>query len=184
MIRRSDIFPAGVFGKPHGVNGEISATFDYGVDPGATDCAIVDIDGIYVPFFIEGIRRKGRDSFLLTIDGIDSEVDAKLLVNRQIFMRAAHRDAVMARDAEDSEDDADGLYATDLVGFTMKLDPDGSVLGKIAGIDDATANVLFIVERADGGGDLLIPVADEFITDIDTEQSEITVDLPDGLINP
>lgn len=184
MIRRSDIFPAGVFNKPHGVNGEIAATFDDGINPETTDCVIVDIDGIYVPFFIEGIRRKGRESFLLTIDGIESEMDAKLLVNRQIFMRAADRDAVTERDDDDPDGGEEGMYAADLIGFTMKHDGDGSVIGKIAGIDDATANVLFIVERADGGGDLLIPVADEFITDIDTELSEITVDLPDGLINP
>ncbi len=180
MIKRSDIFPAGVFNKPHGVNGEISASFDEGVDPTATDCVIVDIDGIFVPFFITGIRPKGRDSFLLKIDGIDNEVQAKLLVNRQIFMRQSEKQQIIAVD-EDA-DDQDGLYAADLVGYTMLL-TDGSIIGKIVDIDDSTANVLFVVEKTEGDGTFLVPVADEFITDIDTDNSTLTVDLPEGLIN-
>nr|MBD5376441.1 16S rRNA processing protein RimM [Bacteroides sp.] len=176
MIARSEIFPVGVFNKPHGVNGEISATFDDGVDPSATDCVVVDIDGIYVPFFITALRPKGRDSFLLTIDGIADENQAKLLVNKQIFMRAAHRQEII----EPDDEEADGLYAADLIGFEM-LDENGARLGRITDINDATANVLFVVESSDGS-EILVPVADEFITDIDTERSTITVSLPDGLV--
>lgn len=178
MIRRSDIFPAGIFGKPHGVCGEISATFDPDVDITATDCVIVDIDGIYVPFFIESLRPKGRESYLLTIDGIDDEIMAKGLVNRQIFLKEALRDSIIAGGDRDCDD---GFYAADLIGFEM-LTESGEVLGRISDIDDSTANVLFVVSRNGSQSDLLVPVADEFITAVDTDKSTVTVDLPDGLI--
>lgn len=167
-----------MFGKPHGVNGEISATFDAGVDISATDCVVVDIDGIYVPFFIEFVRPKGRDTFLLTIDGIDDEIMARGLVNHRIYLRESQRRAILAKDDEDP----DCLYAADLIGYEM-LSEAGDDLGRISDIDDSTANVLFIVSRSDGKPDLLVPVADEFITGIDTEHSTVTVDLPDGLIS-
>ena len=179
MIRRSDIFPAGVFGKPHGINGEINAMFDPDVDVTATDCVIVDIDGIYVPFFIFSVRPKGNDACLLTIEGIDDEVMAKGLVNRQIFMRESERENICG--SSDSGDADDGMYAADLIGFEMISEDHGS-LGRIVDIDDSTANVLFVVSRQEGGADLLVPVADEFITDINTATSTVTVDLPDGLI--
>lgn len=177
MIRRSEIFPVGAFNKPHGINGEISASLDYGVDPSATDCLVVEIDGIYVPFFIEKVRPKGADSYLITLEDIDDEIMAKGLVNREIFMREAHRSRIMPA----ADEEADGLYAADLIGF-QAFDETGRELGKIVGINDDTANVLFIVQAPGGDGEILIPVADEFIEDISTENSTIQLSLPEGLI--
>lgn len=56
------------------------------------------------------------------------------------------------------------------------------LLGKISGIEDSTANYLFIIETTDGRN-LLIPVADEFVTGIDTDSRSIEMDLPEGLID-
>lgn len=179
MITRSEIFPAGTFGKPHGISGEITASLDPGVDLSATDCVVVEIDGIFVPFFISSLRPKGADTVLLTLDGLDSDEAVKMLVNHTVYLREAHRHAILP---DSGGDDADGgVYACDLVGFDMLDGADGSLIGRIGDIDDSTANVLFIVSRPDGS-ELMVPAADEFITDLDLDKSTVTVDLPEGLL--
>lgn len=165
--------PAGEFNKPHGIKGEISASFDPRVDVGALKCVVAEVNGLFVPFFIDAIRSRGADVVLLTIDGITDENEAKLLSRKPLYL--LNGDAALAADDED-----DGFYAEDLVGFSA-LDEDGAVIGKIAGVDSTTANVLFVIDRPDGS-EALVPVADEFIDGIDPESATITLRLPDGLL--
>lgn len=165
--------PAGEFNKPHGIKGEISASFDPRVDVGALKCVVAEVNGLFVPFFIDAIRSRGADAVLLTIDGITDENEAKLLSRKPLYL--LNGDAALAADDED-----DGFYAEDLVGFSA-LDEDGAVIGKIAGVDSTTANVLFVIDRPDGS-EALVPVVDEFIDGIDPESATITLRLPDGLL--
>lgn len=165
--------PAGEFNKPHGIKGEISASFDPRVDVGALKCVVAEVNGLFVPFFIDAIRSRGADAVLLTIDGITDENEAKLLSRKPLYL--LNGDAALAADDED-----DGFYAEELVGFSA-LDEDGAVIGKIAGVDSTTANVLFVIDRPDGS-EALVPVADEFIDGIDPESATITLRLPDGLL--
>ena len=165
--------PAGEFNKPHGIKGEISASFDPRVDVGALKCVVAEVNGLFVPFFIDAIRSRGADAVLLTIDGITDENEAKLLSRKPLYL--LNGDAALAADDED-----DGFYAEDLVGFSA-LDEDGAVIGKIAGVDSTTANVLFVIDRPDGS-EALVPVADEFIDGIDPESATIALRLPDGLL--
>ena len=51
-------------------------------------------------------------------------------------------------------------------------------VGRIAAIDDQTANILFELE--DGR---LIPANDDLITDIDMSKQQITMTIPDGLLD-
>lgn len=173
MITRGMLTPAGEFNKPHGIKGEISASFDPRVDVGALKCVVAEVNGLFVPFFIDAIRSRGADAVLLTIDGITDENEAKLLSRKPLYL--LNGDAALAADDED-----DGFYAEDLVGFSA-LDEDGAVIGKIAGVDSTTANVLFVIDRPDGS-EALVPVADEFIDGIDPESATITLRLPDVLL--
>ena len=60
MITRDQLIEIGHFNKAHGVNGEVNASLLIDVEhlPGLS-CLICDMDGIYVPFFVEAIRPKG-----------------------------------------------------------------------------------------------------------------------------
>jgi len=53
-------------------------------------------------------------------------------------------------------------------------------VGEIVDIDDATENVLFVVERGDGST-ILVPAADDLVTDIDLDGKTISMLLPEGL---
>ena len=172
MIRREDLIEIGQFAKPHGINGELTATIDYDtLDTTQLTCIFCDIDGIPVPFFVEKERPKGA-SVLLTLEGISDEQKAAMLSLKPIF---AMRDEL---DIEEDES-ADGWYAESLVGYTM-IEAD-TTIGEITGIDTSTINYLFLVRRPDGS-EVRVPVADEFVVAIDEENRTIEMDLPVGLL--
>ena len=64
-----------------------------------------------------------------------------------------------------------------LVGFDLVEANGGTAIGRIAAIDDTTANLLFELE--DG---CLIPANDDLIRDIDTKRKTIKMEIPEGLL--
>ena len=86
MITRDEIIEIGVYNKPHGISGEISATFDYDIDMiKGLECFISDVNGIFVPFFAESIRTKNVTSVLMKLEGIEDDNSVKFLVNKEIY---------------------------------------------------------------------------------------------------
>lgn len=168
-ITAADVRLVGKLLKPHGICGEITALLTADVDLEELSCVLLCIDGIFVPFFLSSVRPKSSETDLLTIDGIDSEVDAARLCPCDLYALATEM-------PDDSG--ADGFYASDLVGYEVLAD--GVPFGKITGIDDTTANYLFIIETP-AGETRLIPVADEFIVALDPEARTIGLELPEGL---
>lgn len=172
----------GRFLKTHGINGEIGASlYDdcLDLDVAALRCIVAEIDGLKVPFFLESVRTKGS-GLLLKIEGVDSDTAARDFVNRSIYALSEEVDGQLGADHAPADGD-DGFYAADLVGFTI-TDTCGNLIGTITDIDDNTENVLFIVEPKVPGKLIYIPVADEFITDINPEGRLIAMDLPEGII--
>ncbi len=169
MITIDQIRPIGKFNKPHGIKGEISATIDIDLELADLRCIITDIDGIFVPFFINDIRPKTAETVLMTIDGIDNEISAQSLSNKPIY--------ALATDVED-EDDNDGFYASDFIGF--KIVENDNKIGTITDIEDSTQNMLFILQTP-GNNTMYIPIVDEFITEIDFDNKILFMNLPQGI---
>lgn len=174
MIRRDELIQIGQFNKPHGIEGEITASVNYDFDDlSAFSCLIVEIDGIFVPFFVTNVRTKSSQTILLKIDGINDEREASMLVNKEIYVLNSEFNATEVFDDDEMPVDI-------LVGYEMIQE--GNSIGHISDIEDSTANVLFVVKNADGK-ELLIPAVDDFIDSIDTENKQIHMSLPLELIN-
>ena len=175
MISREELIEIGCFNKPHGVAGELSATVDVDAEVlQELSCIVTDINGIYVPFFINACRAKTAQTALLTIDGINNEVEAARLVNHNIY--ALKRD--FSRMMQDDEME-DGYPLDFFIGFQL-VTTDGKRVGEITDVDDQTENAIFIVNS--NGSEVLVPASDDLIEEIDEESKEIVVDLPDGLL--
>ena len=173
MIREQEITVIGQTLKPHGINGEISATIDRDIDIAALKCLVFDIDGIYVPFFVGSYRARGSEAVLLTIDGITDETQAAKLCGMDIFALKSDID-------EDDETENDGFYISDLVGYQL-IDGGNKAVGTITGYDDSTANTLLIIELPDKTTKY-VPVADELIEEFDPECKTIKLNLPTGIL--
>lgn len=175
MITREELIAIGHYNKPHGVVGEISATLDVDYDVlQSLTCLVSEIDGIYVPFFVNACRPKTADTVLLTIDGIASEQEAARLVNHDIF--ALKRDYSAASD----EADADGYPLDYFIGFELQ-DSDEKRVGEIIAVDEQTENAIFIIDR--DGDELMVPANDDLIVEFDIDKRVMVMDLPQGLID-
>ena len=178
MIERSELFPVGTVAKTHGVRGEMVVTLDHDIDLEDMRCIVFDIDSLYVPFFITSCRPRGAASDLITLDGVNDQPAAATFCGRQVF--ALKEDLDFEADAPATNPDADSaLYLEDLIGFILR-DTDDTPVGEITGYDDSTDNVLFTVTTPDGS-ELLVPAADDLITDVNIPARAITMDLPKGL---
>ncbi len=175
MITRDELIAIGRYNKPHGVAGEISATIDVDLDTlQGLSCLVTDIDGIFVPFFVNACRPKSQETVLLTIDGIDNEKEVSRLVNHDIY--ALKRDYRQ----ESLDSDADGFPLDYFIGFELR-DSDGQRVGEITDVDEQTENAIFIVDRE--GAELMVPATDELIVEFDLDKKVMVMDLPQGLLD-
>jgi len=167
MIREEEVYKIGKMGKTHGVRGELSFLFDDDVfDRSDADYLVISIDGILVPFFIEEYRFKSDTNAIMKLEGIDTQERAKALTGCDVYFPRA-----IAADSDDS------LSWAEIIGFSITNADTGQPLGRIAAVNDSTANVLFELE--DG---TLIPASEELITAVDRNHHTITMALPQGLL--
>lgn len=176
MITREELINIGHYNKPHGINGEISATVEVDFDVlQDLSCLVSDIDGIFVPFFVNAMRPKSGETVLFTIDGMTNEQDVQRLVNHDIY-------ALKREYRQESEDaDADGYPLDFFIGFDLD-DDQGSRVGQIVDVNEQTENAFFIVERTDGD-ELLVPAVDDLIVEFDIDKKLMVMSLPDGLLD-
>lgn len=167
MIRQEDVYKIGRLGKAHGVKGEVSFQFDDDIfDRVDADYLVLDIDGILVPFFMEEYRFRNDSVCLVKFSDIDTQQRASELTGCDVYFPRA---------LADESDDNPSLAA--LVGFDLVEAQEGMVVGRIAAIDDSTANILFELE-----GGRLIPANDDLVSDINWQQQTITMNIPEGLL--
>ena len=175
MITREELIAIGHYNKPHGVAGEISATIDVDLEVlQQLSCLVSDMDGIFVPFYVNACRPKSSETFLLTIDGFNSEQEVSRLVNRDIF-------ALKREFQQESEDaDADGYPLDFFIGFDLQ-DSDGARVGTITDVDEQTENAIFIISRDDE--EIMVPASDDLIVEFDLDKKLMVMDLPKGLLD-
>ncbi|MDE5705190.1 ribosome maturation factor RimM [Muribaculum sp.] len=178
MITLDRLTPIGRLGKPHGINGEINAYLDVDIDIESLKRIILLIDGIYVPFFIASMRQKRSDTYIMALDDINNEREAAELTNHPLYVLTS--DNIIIEDDTDGDDR--GLYASDLIGFKVIDDDTQQTVGEITDIDDSTENVLFIISTP-SSATVYLPVADEFITEIDTDSHILRMSLPEGILD-
>lgn len=156
--------------KTHGLKGEVS------VAP-ATDLPFVFREGLHVWFVpppssvregvIESVRS-GPKGPLLKIEGIDDIDTATTLRGCTVLVHPSEFDA------------EDLAAATDFTGYETRTD-DGDVLGTITETIVTGANDVWVVE-GERYGQVLLPVIDDVVREIDDDACVITVRLLPGLI--
>lgn len=169
MIHREDVYKIGRLGKAHGIKGEVSMMIDDDAfDRVDAEYLILELDGIMVPFFMEEYRFKTNETVLVKFEGVDTQERAKELTGTDVFFPCFLAD----------DNGADEIYYSRLVGYQLIDAESRELIGKIATVDEQTMNVIF--ELVDGR---LIPASEELIAGIDTDKKEITMTIPEGILD-
>ena len=158
--------------KPHGIKGELNIVFqkaEYAdID---TDFYFLEIEGIPVPFFVEEFAFSNDTTARVKFEDVNDEKIASRYKNLGVFLPREIVSTIQISDASPWE-----FY----IGYTI-IDQNGSNLGIITEIDEATINVLFLVEK--GEEKLLIPATEDFITAVDKNNKRVEMSLPEGLFD-
>lgn len=167
MIKQEEVYRIGRLGKTHGVKGEVSLQFDDDIfDRVDADYLVLELDGILVPFFIEEYRFRSDTVALIKFEDVDTQQRANELTGCDVYFPRAL-----------AANDEGEVSLSLLVGFDLVEANGGTTIGRIAAIDDTTANLLFELE--DGR---LVPANDDLIRDIDTKRKTIKMEIPEGLL--
>lgn len=170
MIKREELISIGQIIKPHGIHGELSFTFTDDVfDRTDSPYFVCEMDGIFVPFFIDEYRFRSENGALLKFKNITTEEQAKQFIKKEIFFPKAN-----LPEGEEPE-----MASDYFIGYTV-IDKNSGEIGVIKEIDDSTINVLFVVKYKKE--ELYIPASDEYVCEIDEVEKTILMDLPEGLL--
>ncbi len=150
--------------RAHGIKGEV-VIFTHDPD----SATLGDVDTV----FIGGVERKisnARDThrgWLVVVDGVATRNDAELLKGKPV--------EVLREQLELDEDD---ILLSDMLGCTVRL-PDGTSWGTIASITTGDFQDLLVIH--DGEVERLLPLVDQFVTQIDLDERVVHIDPPEGL---
>jgi 16S rRNA processing protein RimM len=171
MIRQSEVILIGYFYKTHGVNGELAFSYTSNVfDRTKSPYWVLEMEGLLVPFYINSCHIRSNESALVCLDGINDALMAKALVGKQVYYPISY--------ADEAIDDIEEI--PELIGYQV-VDEFYGVLGNITLVDDSTLNILLIAQG--DRGEVMIPVAGDFIKEVDDERKLILVCLPESLIH-
>lgn len=177
MILSDNLIEIGYITRQHGLKGEMQATISDPVFDDVKSCPylVIEMDGIFVPFFIESYRFRSDTTILLKLDDIDSQEQAEPFCGKTLYF---DRRCFTKKEAKDYD-----RAAEEEMGFIGYIVEDKTLgeLGPITEINDQTANVLFIIDH--DGEDLMVPAAEPLIVSIDDQEKRIVMDLPVGLVN-
>jgi 16S rRNA processing protein RimM len=170
---KMDLFRVGVYSNTHGIKGEIK------VYPTTDDISRFD----YLKHIVMDLGKEGMKEFevsgcryfknmvIMKIKGIDNINDIEKYKGADIYV--TRENAVPLEDGE--------YYIADILGASVVTDT-GEDLGVLKDVMQTGANDVYVVTLADGR-EALLPVIDECVLDIDTENKRVTVHLMPGLID-
>jgi len=171
-MKKDDCFYLGKIVKKYSFKGEILVKLDTDQPElyENLDAIFVDLRGNLVPFFIEQSQLHKSELLRIKFEDVNTEEDADAILKSDLYLPLELLPKL----------EGNKFYFHEVIGFTIKDKNFGSV-GTIKAINDSTAQALFEIDR--DGIEILIPMNDEFIVQVDRDNKTIVVDVPEGLID-
>jgi 16S rRNA processing protein RimM len=160
----------GKFRRPHGIRGEIIMTvltdFPELLVPGQT----VYASERYHPYRIKEVRWHGAD-LLVSLQELPDRTAVEIFRNVMVYMKAEELPTL-----------SEGEYFLhQLVGLEVHTDQDQH-LGRIKEILITGANDVYLIESEEGK-EILLPVIEEVVLEIDQEKGIVLVHILPGLLD-
>lgn len=170
MMTRDNYISLGMIVKTRGISGDLVIRSKKKILQLKSNCKTIwiEIDGLLVPFFISSYTFLKDNEILIGFEDIDLPEKAAKLKGRNAFVHKS--DAVLP-----SIDD----IPEHILGY-MIIDIHSGEIGKITGIEEIPENSLFRVEY--GHREILIPIQEGIICEINEKKRFIRVNLPGGFL--
>lgn len=172
-MKHEECFQLGIILKKVGHDGRVSAQLDTDNprDYINMESVFLEIHGKLVPFFIEQFKVLNDNSAHIKFEDISTTDDAESLVGSKLMLPLEALPPL----------EGNKFYYHEVIGFEIINDTDMSSAGVIKSIFENGPNDLFITSLNDE--DVYIPIADDWIIEVNRDDQKIIMDLPDGLLN-
>ncbi len=134
------------------------------------DAVFINVGNSFLPFFIENSKLHKSNLLRVQLEDVKNEASAEALLKSDVYLPLSLLPKL----------EGNKFYFHEVIGFTIK-DRNFGTVGVIKNINDSTAQALFEIDR--DGVEILIPMNDEFILNVNRECKTIEVQTPDGLID-
>ncbi|MEJ5993962.1 ribosome maturation factor RimM [Pedobacter sp. Du54] len=168
---KEESFYIGYITKTKGLKGEVQLFFEFeAYEDLDLDVLFADMNGKMVPFFVSSYKLYPNHTGLFYFDDLDHIDKAQALVKKKIYMPLAKM----------PERDEDDFTYNDLEGFIVSDETHGE-LGKIIAIHEYPQQFVATVLYKEK--EILFPLNEDMIVEIDEEEKTLVVDLPEGLVD-
>ncbi|MCF8301716.1 MAG: ribosome maturation factor RimM [Bacteroidales bacterium] len=134
------------------------------------DMVFIKVNEDYIPFFIEELNLRNNNTAVVSLEDIDDHEEADMYVNCELYLPVEALPPLTGNQ----------FYYHEIKGFRVEDVKHGDV-GIIDDVMEMPQQDLFRVLYNDK--EILIPVHDDIIQEVDRENKRIKVETPEGLID-
>jgi 16S rRNA processing protein RimM len=170
-MKKEDCFYLGRVAKTHGLKGEVTLKVEAD-DPSAyleMKHFFLEINKVLTPFFVEKIAMSG-DKFFIAIQDMKTIEAAQNLVGKSVYLPLEMLPKLSGKQ----------FYFHEIVGFTV-VDTEKGELGPVAEVLEYPTQAILQVMK--GKKEILIPILDQVIQNVDRDKKILTITAPEGLID-
>lgn len=155
----------GNVGKAVGISGFLKLHLDIDL-PEDLKVLFIQFKGDRIPYFIE--RTDDENDLMIKFESINSPEEAKEIIGAEVFIETEYLDP-----------NSSDLYDTDMLVEFEVYDQEKS-LGKVVRIDQYPEQSMLVLAIEDQ--EILIPLVEDFIVNVDFEHRRIDLNLPEGIV--
>lgn len=166
----------GYTSKVHGKQGEliIKLDVDFPEEYKKLESVFIQMnkkDTTLIPFFISNTQVQNTGSLKIKIEDLNSISEAKPLVGKEVYLPLKTLPKL----------EGNKFYFHEVIGFLI-TDTNKGVVGKLKQVLEYPTQSIFEVINSDNK-EILIPITDDIIVNVDRTKETIEVNTPDGLID-
>lgn len=170
-MRKEECYFLGKITRKHGLSGNVILKLDTDQPElyKKLESIFIEINGLLVPFFIEKISWSKQDALNILLKN-SSEALVEQVIGKSVYLPLSTLPKLSGKQ----------FYYHEVIGFEI-LEKDGKTCGTIVSVNDQTAQHYFILHLADK--EIIIPIVKEWILEVNREEKQIKMQLPEGLID-
>jgi 16S rRNA processing protein RimM len=171
-MRKKDCFYLGKIAKKFSFKGEVLLYLDTDQPElyENMESVFVDLGKNLVPFFIETAQLHKGDFLRVKFEDVDSEAEADEILGSEVYLPLSALPPL----------EGNQFYFHEIIGFAVEDQRLGPI-GEIVGVNDTTAQPLFEIEW--NTRQILVPMIDDFIIEVNRAQKKIILNTPEGLVD-
>lgn len=170
-MTHEEAFYIGYVTKTRGLKGEVQIFFELDeYEQLEFDIVFADMNGRLVPYFVASAKLQANKTGYFNFDDVDHIDKAQPLLKKKLYLPLSQKP---------ERDENEFLY-TDLKGF-LAVDESLGELGEILEVNEYPQQFVATVMYKET--EILFPLNEDFIVEIDDAEKILTLDLPDGLLD-